>query len=180
MLIQRLVLKTYNAILKRIHSTLLPTVLILLYFSAYGLNNPHVIEIISRSTLYTIHIFAGLLMLLLGIILIYDLIINPLIRQNKHMVVDGSFIRYRNLFQSKSYRKLIDIIFYLFLAAIGILGFLLYLRRFYSEYTLFQNHLILRIVHIKLGLLAMSVIILRYYLTLTTWYDRLMHYLKTH
>lgn len=178
--IQRLVLKTYNAILKRIHSTLLPSALVLLYFSAYGLNNPHVIEIISRSTLYTIHIFAGLLMLWLGIILVYDIIINPLIRQNKHMMVNGQSIQYRNLFQSQSYRKLVDIIFYLFLTAIGILGFLLYLRRFYSEYTLFQNYLFLRIIHIKLGLLAISVIILRYYLTLTTWYDRFMHYLRTH
>jgi len=179
MLIQRLVLKTYDVVLKKIHSTLLPLLLVLLYFSSYGLNNPLVIEIISRSTLYTIHIFAGLSMLLFGIILFYDMLINQLIRQKKQFVVNGKFIQYRNLFQSKSYRKLVNIIFYLILSAIGIFGFLLYLRHFYTEYIFFQNHLILRIVHIKLGLLAISIIILRYYLTFTTWYDRFMHYLKT-
>lgn len=180
MLIQRLVLKVYNAILKRIHSTLLPGVLLLLYFSAFGLNNPDVIEVISRSTLFTIHIFAGLLMILIGLILLYDLVINKLIGQEKTFVINGKLTQYRNFFLSQSHRNLIDGLFYLSLAIMGILGFMLYINHVYSEFTFIQSHLLFRILHIKIGLLSISIILLRYYLTLTTWFDRFMHYLKTH
>ena len=180
MLIQRIVLRIYNAILKRVHSTLLPSALFFLYFSAYGFNRPDIIKVISKPTLFTIHIYAGLFLILLGMILFYDFTINRLIKSKNRMVVDGKTIQYRKIFQSKSYRRMVDFLFYFSMTITGIIGLLLYLRIYYTEFSIIHDQLFIRLLHVKIGLFLISIIILKYYLTLTMWFDRFMHYLKTH
>ena len=167
MILRHMVLKLYESIIKRVHRLLLPGTLLILYFTAIGLQSPSLISIFSRIALSTIHLFAGFFLILIGIILLYDLINRKLTANSRHMVINGKRLSVLKIIRTTPYRRLVDSIFYFFLVIMACLGLILYSGRPDRKYPFFESEIFVKVLHAHIGWFLVSLVIL-------------MRYLKTH
>ncbi len=166
--------------MKRMHRLVLPTTLLVAYFTAVGLGNPALIELFSRVGLAKTHRFAGFLLMITGCVLLYDFLSRKYAVAAGRMVVDGEKIAVGKPGGKMSFRRLVDLLFYALLTIMCILGLVLY-GSLVGFAPLFPgSEISIRLLHSRLGWFLISVLILKYYVTITQWFDRLMDYLKTH
>ncbi len=178
MTFQNIVLTVYPSIVKRIHSWVLPLVLFLSYGSIYCLKNGQVLDFFSRIGIATVHIYTGFLLILLLAILFYDLVFRYLTRQNGNKLIKNVQTTILGRIKSITPRTFIDYIFYLSLLFMCLVGLLLYSYRFSFEIDCAPDQTTVAIVHSICGWFFLSVVPIKYYLSLTRWYEELIAYLR--
>ena len=169
----------FSASVKRIRRLLLPATLLVLYATAIGIGNLGAVKIFSRIGLATAHMLAGFLLILMGCILLYDCISRRCFASSDQFKGKRKNISIESILGSVPRRRLINALFYGLLTIMGILGVVL---RFPDgrKLLLLESELSVRILHSRLGWFLISVVILKYYITVMDWFRRLMDYLKTH
>ncbi|PCI23378.1 MAG: hypothetical protein COB67_12895 [SAR324 cluster bacterium] len=170
--------KTYATLVKRVYHWGLPLMLLLTYASAHTLRNTTVLEYVKRINLATIHNFIGLNLSLLCLVLIYDFFFRLQSRQKTFIVINGK--RKVLHFQRKAWSPLliIDIIFYSALFAICILGLVYYGIRHTEFAPMLPDRKTIQVIHELSGWSFLSLIMIKYYLTITHWYEQLVKYLR--
>lgn len=175
---QQLVLKLYSSFYKRIHSWGLIILLALLYTSSLGLQYPVILMLFGRLGLMTIHVFSGFGLILVFIIIAYDYLQQSFLRKRKPSNrMDFQPILVESSSQSGS-RRIVDIVFYIMLMIVCCLGFLYYLLKEFSIYDVLIHQSTASLLHSIAGWFFLSMVFVKYYLTLRQWFRALYNYLR--
>jgi hypothetical protein len=166
---QKIIIDFYPSVIKRINSWILPAALVMLYFTGFWANNDAVLKYISRIGLRSFHSISGFILIFSLVIFVYDVLQRDI----------KTFYPGRNSDSEQTiYRFGIDILFYLCLALIGVLGFLLYMVRILDWQPGFINQPAIFISHIGLSGIFIALIPVKYYLSFIKWYKELLNYLR--
>ena len=169
MLIQKLIVKIYSSLLRRISSIIVPISLLFLLLSALGIKQYGVFKYFSYLTQTHFHIYSGVILILGLILLGYDNLTKSKGRKRKKIKEIGRF----RLAPS----ELVDYLFYSLLMVLCLSGGLLYIDKYlYSHFYIYKMKAI--ILHEMVGIGLLSLGLVKYYLTVTKWYKGLIQYLK--
>ena len=175
---QQVVLKLYSSFYKRIHSWGLIILLLLLYASSLGIQYPVVLMLFGRLGLMTIHVFSGFGLILVFIILAYNYLQQSIFKKRKssnrmniQAIADVSP-------DQSSTRRIVDIIFYIMLMIVCCLGFLYYFLKEFSIYDSLIYQSTASLLHSIAGWFFLSMVFIKYYLTLKQWFRALYNYLR--
>ncbi|MCP4753692.1 MAG: hypothetical protein GY866_22640 [Proteobacteria bacterium] len=176
---QNVVVGIYPSIVKRIYSWVLPVDIFLLYFSAYALRTDSLLGLFSRIGISTIHIYCGIVLIIVLVTLLYDSLYGFSAR---------SMVRFSEQEKSRkpilsqlkfdTYRRVVDCVFYTFLSLFCCFGLLIYSMKFSSWTPPFPDITDIIIVHESMGWLFLSVVLVKYYLTITEWIQESVRYLR--
>lgn len=169
MLIHRLIVKFYSSLLRRISSIIVPISLLFLLLSAMGIKQVGVFKYFSYLTQTHFHLYSGVVLILGLILLGYDRLRKSKGRKRKK-------IREMRKFRLAP-REVVDYLFYSLLIVLCFSGGLLYADKYLNSYF-YQYKLKTLIIHELVGVGLLSLGIVKYYLTVTHWYQDLIIYLK--
>lgn len=169
MLIQKLIIKVYSSLLRRISSIIVPASLLLLLLSALGIKQIGVFKYFSYLIQTHVHIYGGIVLILGLILLGYDNLIKSKGRKRKKIKQISRF----NLTPS----EVIDYLFYGLLMLLCLSGGVMYVDKYLHSY-LYLYKLKIIILHEMIGIGLLSLALVKYYLTLTKWYKGWIQYLK--
>jgi hypothetical protein len=176
MTIQNRVLLAYQSILKRIHSWLLPLLIIFLLGSAYGKTNPTVLVYFSWIELNALHFYGGWILCLAWLLLVYDFFFRLL--SNRRQIAPSS-LSYddRDRVPSKM-MGLINTQFYSLLFLVCLSGLLQYGLKI-SWWQLFSEYYVeVNLAHQGIAWLFISSAFIKFYLAFTRWLGGLISYLR--
>lgn len=170
---QDIVLKVYTSVFKRAHNWGLFFLLALLYLTALGIRSDNALLLFSRVGIMALHVFCGFVLAAVFVLLAYDYILRKVTRKP----VSDSREDDPEEPEAKEYR-LIDYLFYYFLIIIGTLGMMYYITRAYSLNSLVFSQITLSMAHEIIGWFFLSIIFLKYYLSIIRWFKYITRYLQ--
>ncbi len=174
--IQNRVLLTYQSILKRIHSWLLPLLIIFLLWSAYGKTNPTVLVYFSWIELNTLHFYGGWILCLVWLLIIYDFFFRLLSVRSQ--------INPRSLPYDVSDRVpstmmgLVNALFYLLFFLVCLSGLIQYGLNILWWQPFSEYYVEINLAHLGIAWLFISSALIKFYLTFTRWLGSLISYLR--
>ncbi len=176
MVIQETVLSAYNSIIKRIHSWILPLILILLIGTAYGRTDPVALSYFSSIELISFHFYLGWVMGLIWLVLVYNFFFNLLSKWNKPN--DSATYTDKSRLKDSGLTKLVNLFFYFLLFLICFSGIVQYSSGFTDWQPLQFHYVDMRLAHIGIAWLFISSALIKYYLSITRWLANMFRYLR--
>ncbi len=176
MTIQNSVLLTYQSILKRIHSWLLPLLIIFLLGSAYGRTNPTALTYFSWIEVNALHFYGGWILCLVWLLIVYDFFFR-LLSDRRQIALSSLSYDDRDGVPSKM-TVFVNTLFYLFLFLVCLSGLIQYGLKNSWWQPFSEFHLEINLAHIGIGWLFISSALIKFYLTFTRWLGSLISYLR--
>lgn len=176
--LKSIVLRIYPAVMRRINSWGLVLLLLILYGTAYFLRNADIFAIASYTALSQFHVFFGYMLMIVVILLGYDMLQTALGRAAGRSTDDQKGHTLLSRVRSTDRFMFIDILFFAFLCLNCVIGFLLYLTKVFSIHNSLLNEMMLSIIHEGVGLLFLSLILVKYYLAAIRFAGELKEYLR--
>lgn len=174
-----MLLSAYEFAIRQFRRFALPTAILLCYLTALGMRRLEVLEPFGRIEMEMFHRAFGIVLLAVMIALVYDLVQSrdsPKVGLKQAPSAAKEQIRE---IKSRGPRHWIDLLFYLTLALIAGMGLLLHLKTRLGL-TGWPGLEGLRLSHTTLVWFFPSLILVKYYLTLTRWFGSLLAYLREH
>lgn len=178
MKIQFIVLKIYSSIFKRIHSWGLLSLLLLIYLTSVSIKSPMMVRLFGRIGLMSLHVFCGFILGLFFIIIAYNFLLTTFFKNKKGGEESKTAPTPGIDYQESGKRLLVDCIFYTFIFLICLLGILYYAMRAFSLETFFISQAAVSLLHVIVGWFFMSIVLIKYYLTMVRWFHDVSHYLR--
>jgi len=178
MILQNIVFGIYTSLIKRVYSIFIPLIIFLLYFSAFGGTNEIILNYFSRLGLSTLHAFSGFVLILALAVLMYDKIfrfVTMRFDDNEENLVKDSLVKQ---LKNGTYQGLVEVLFYFLLICIVLMGSLLFAMEYHNLDYHLSDLIFVRMVHSITGWLFLSVILVKYYLSITQWLEAFLKYLK--
>ena len=177
--IQDLILISYQLILRQLKRFGLPLTLVICYLSAIGLRRVEVLASFDRVEMEQVHLGFGLLLCSVLVAILYDRL-----QQKRKSTGEGAFKHGYTKSRLKKISELgprywVDLIFFICLSFIAVLGLALYLKTKLG-WLRWINLEMLYAAHSTLVWYFLSLILVRYYLTLTRWVGSVLVYLRAH
>lgn len=179
MILQNIVFGIYESLIKRVYSVFIPLIILVLYFSAIGGKNDIVLHYFSRIGLSTLHAFAGFVLILALIVIVYDKIfcfVTMKFGDDENPDSEGIIQQIRG----GSYQGMVDILFYFLLICLVLMGSMLFAMEYNNLDHQLSELIFIKMVHTVSGWLFLSIILVKYYLSITQWLEAFFKYLKEH
>ncbi len=175
---QYFVLKLYSSFYKRIHSWGLLFLLLLLYSSSVGLRSPVLLMLFGRLGLMTIHVFSGFGLILVFIIIAYNYLQGSVFVKKNPPGKSRFMITHQQLIDKSGSRRIVDMLFYIMLMVVCCLGFIYYFLKEFAIYNSLIYQSTASLLHAVAGWFFLSMVFLKYYLTLIQWFREFYNYLR--
>lgn len=178
MKINDLIIQGYKRVIPRIKRWILPLTLVLAYLSGFAQTQTVVFRFVKRIELTSIHYFCGMLLLVLWLVLMYNSLYLFLSKKRTYIIIAGKKKRLKEAQRKGVYEGLVNFTFYLAFFIVCSLGMIAYgvQRGYLPDLVPYQNFSF--IIHRVSSWFFLSVLSVKYYLSITRWYYSLIHYLK--
>lgn len=171
---RRVVQKLYSSIYKRIHSWGLFLLLVLLYASSMGLKSPALLEVFGWLGLMSLHVLSGFGLVLAFVIISYNYLQRRFFPLKSAIHLSSAE---QNLQQTGG-RFLVNLAFYSMLMLVCCLGLIYYFAREFSFASSFLHQSTVSLMHVIAGWFFLSLVFIKYYLSLMHWFRELVSYLR--
>lgn len=177
MRIQQIISKLNSSIYKRLHSWGLLLLLVPLYISSVGLKSPAMLKLFGWLGLMSIHIISGFGLTLAFMILAYNYLQRILFPAkalpNSHGHSHAAIYE-----SSAGPRHLVEFIFYFALMTVCFFGLYYYVTKEFNFDGFIFHSSTISLLHAIAGWFFLSVVFVRYYLTLIHWFRDFYIYLR--
>ncbi len=165
----RIVIKIYESFFKKVHLWGLPSLLLLSYLSAIGLQNITSPQVFSRITLSVFHQLNGLFLVSVCFTIVYDILIRYLAKKHYFFSFQQPLLMDTGQRSSSLFQRIIETLFFILLFLSCSTGILLYITSSIESTFVGITTIQIQLFHHIVGWFFAPIVSIKYYLVLSAW-----------